>query len=151
MGLLRIQAKPKRKKATAKQIKDREALREAAKALKEKWANAPKFSERNHSPPQKIKVKPAEGPPKLTNPPGRERQVVPSLSTAGGSAEKKPDKVYTGTAMKGVATMHKSNSVPVFDDQHLVDIANMRRNDYTRDVKQEPNGGVGILPPSDQL
>lgn len=37
-------------------------------------------------------------------------------------------KIYTGTACKGVATMHKSNSVPVFTDQEAVDVAKMRRN-----------------------
>lgn len=33
---------------------------------------------------------------------------------------------YTGTAM-GLATMHKSNTVPVFDPQHAIEIARMRR------------------------
>lgn len=30
--------------------------------------------------------------------------------------------------MLGVATMHKSNSVPVFSKQDAIDIAKMRRN-----------------------
>ena len=41
---------------------------------------------------------------------------------------KQAPKTYTGTAMLGVATMHKSNSVPVFSKQDAIDIANMRRN-----------------------
>ena len=36
-------------------------------------------------------------------------------------------KVYTGTMVKGIATMHKSNAVPVFSDEQAVDISKMRR------------------------
>ena len=34
---------------------------------------------------------------------------------------------YTGEAMLGTATMHKSNGVPVFSQQDIVDINRMRR------------------------
>lgn len=34
---------------------------------------------------------------------------------------------YTGSLIKGIATMHKSNAVPVLDDEHIIDIAHMRR------------------------
>ena len=37
-------------------------------------------------------------------------------------------KEYTGTLVKGIATMHKSNAVPVINQQEATDIANMRRN-----------------------
>jgi hypothetical protein len=37
-------------------------------------------------------------------------------------------KEYTGTLIKGIATMHKSNAVPVIDQEQATDIANMRRN-----------------------
>ena len=36
-------------------------------------------------------------------------------------------KEYTGTLVKGIATMHKSNAVPVIDQEQATDIANMRR------------------------
>lgn len=36
-------------------------------------------------------------------------------------------KEYTGTAMIGVATLHKSNAVPVFQEQDAKDISSMRR------------------------
>ena len=36
-------------------------------------------------------------------------------------------KVYTGTAMLGVATMHKSNAVPVFSEDEAREISRMRR------------------------
>ena len=46
----------------------------------------------------------------------------------GGSATK-PVKgnVYTGTAMKGIGTLHKSNAVPIFSNEEAIDQANMRR------------------------
>ena len=37
-------------------------------------------------------------------------------------------KEYTGTLVKGIATMHKSNAVPIIDQEQATDIANMRRN-----------------------
>jgi hypothetical protein len=36
-------------------------------------------------------------------------------------------KVYTGTKVKGIGTMHKSNAVPIFSDEEAVEIAHMRR------------------------
>lgn len=36
-------------------------------------------------------------------------------------------KQYTGTLVKGISTMHKSNAVPVIDDQEIIDHARMRR------------------------
>lgn len=57
----------------------------------------------------------------------RETQKYQSLDTGIGTATKSAPKVYTGTAMKGIATMHKSNAVPVFTDEQAKDIASMRR------------------------
>ncbi len=37
-------------------------------------------------------------------------------------------KTYTGTLVKGLATMHKSNCVPIIDQEQATDIANMRRS-----------------------
>ena len=66
--------------------------------------------------------------PKLTVPPGRESPKIPSLSTFGGSCTKPIEgKVYTGTAMKGIGTLHKSNAVPIFSDEEARDQATMRR------------------------
>lgn len=39
----------------------------------------------------------------------------------------KPAPVYTGTKIKGIGTMHKSNAVPIFSDEEAHDIARMRR------------------------
>jgi len=51
----------------------------------------------------------------------------PSLPFTGGPCLKSPDKVYTGTMIKGIGTMHKSNAVPIFSNEEAEDIAKMRR------------------------
>lgn len=52
---------------------------------------------------------------------------IKSLDTGLGNAVLKPAKQYTGTKVKGIATMHKSNAVPVFSDEEAIDISKMRR------------------------
>ena len=52
---------------------------------------------------------------------------IDSVEFSGGSCTRKTDKVYTGTLIKGIAQTHKSNAVPVIDEQHMIDIARMRR------------------------
>lgn len=44
-----------------------------------------------------------------------------------GLATKAAPKVYTGTKMLGIATMHKSNMVPIFNEDAAIDVAKMRR------------------------
>jgi hypothetical protein len=64
---------------------------------------------------------------KLETPVGRTNtHHIPSRDT-GGTAPLASPKVYTGTKVKGIATMHKSNAVPVFSDEEAVDISRMRR------------------------
>jgi hypothetical protein len=62
----------------------------------------------------------------LNVPAERSTRHIPSRDT-GGNAVLAPAKVYTGTKVMGIATMHKSNAVPVFSDQEAIDISNMRR------------------------
>jgi hypothetical protein len=65
---------------------------------------------------------------KLTIPEGRNTtQHLKSVDTGAGNATLKAPKVYTGTMVKGIATMHKSNAVPVFSDEEAIDISKMRR------------------------
>jgi len=45
-----------------------------------------------------------------------------------GGTPKKESLKYTGTLIKGIATMHKSNAVPIINQQQAKDIANMRRS-----------------------
>jgi hypothetical protein len=63
---------------------------------------------------------------KLTTPAERSTRHIPSLSTPGHSTAT-VHKVYTGTKVKGIATMHKSNAVPVFSDEEAIEISRMRR------------------------
>ena len=60
----------------------------------------------------------------------RDTPDYPSVTTIpSADACAKPTRVlYTGTLVKGIATMHKSNAVPIINDQEATDIANMRRS-----------------------
>ena len=65
---------------------------------------------------------------KLSTPAGRTTTShIPSRDTGVGVAAALPTKVYTGTKMLGIGTMHKSNSVPIFSDDEAVEISRMRR------------------------
>ena len=74
--------------------------------------NAPKKSITNYMP---------------KTPPGRETAQIPSQDTGWVTCVKPKDNEYTGTKVKGIATLHKSNGVPVFTDQEAIDISKMRR------------------------
>jgi hypothetical protein len=64
---------------------------------------------------------------RLTIPEGLNTTAHIKSVDTGGNATLAPAKVYTGTMVKGIATMHKSNAVPVFSDEQAVDISRMRR------------------------
>ena len=59
--------------------------------------------------------------------PARSTRHIPSVVTSGHHSTAKVIKVYTGTKMLGIGTMHKSNSVPIFSDPEAVEISRMRR------------------------
>ena len=64
---------------------------------------------------------------KLSTPPGRTTsRDLPSRVTEGHSTAA-VHKVYTGDKVLGIATMHKSNAVPVFAQEEAVEISKMRR------------------------
>lgn len=64
---------------------------------------------------------------KLSAPVGRTTtNHIPSRVTEGGSTAP-VHKVYTGTKILGIGTMHKSNAVPIFSDEEAVEISRMRR------------------------
>lgn len=50
-----------------------------------------------------------------------------SRPESGGIAARKESQQYTGTYVKGIGTMHKSNAVPITNSEHMKDIAKMRR------------------------
>lgn len=63
---------------------------------------------------------------KLEIPEDRNTRHIPSVDT-GGNSTAPIHKVYTGTKIIGIGTMHKSNAVPIFSDDEAKDIARMRR------------------------
>lgn len=64
----------------------------------------------------------------LSTPVGRTNtHHIKSLGASTGIASLAPAKVYTGTKIKGIGTMHKSNAVPIFSDEQAVEISQMRR------------------------
>ena len=58
------------------------------------------------------------------------RRSVPEYpscpDTAGVAARVEPPR-YTGTLVKGIGTMHKSNAIPIIDEEQMKDLASMRR------------------------
>ncbi len=57
-----------------------------------------------------------------SNPAGSTNKILYVSSMA-----KKPEKVYTGTEIIGIAQMHKSNSIPIRGKKQATEVANMRR------------------------
>jgi hypothetical protein len=105
----------------AREWRDREA----------EWKKlAPKFSARNNSAKSSV-VEPKRTTPLVSSgpkiPPGRETPPIHSVDTGWVACVKPADKEYTGTKVKGIGTMHKSNAVPVFSDEEAVEISTMRR------------------------
>lgn len=68
---------------------------------------------------------------RLEVPADRSSKAYPSLldkhGIVNGTCAKPEPKVYTGDKLIGIATMHKSNMVPVFKMEDAEDIARMRR------------------------
>lgn len=113
----------RRKWASSEQKKSAESLKSQWEENQKKWAKlAPRFS-------SKPTVSKSDNSYSLSPkyPPGREPMNIPSLPDTIGVAARMPDKVYTGTAIKGIGTLHKSNAIPVFTDDEAVDLAHMRR------------------------
>jgi hypothetical protein len=92
------------------------------KALKKKWEVEAEDKRKSRA----MKAEPLTY--KLSAPAGRDTGPrIPSLNSGAGVATMAAPKVYTGTKVKGIATMHKSNAVPVFSDEEAVEISRMRR------------------------
>lgn len=54
------------------------------------------------------------------------REQYPSGDGIGTTYARK-ENVYTGTLIKGIATMHKSNAVPIINEEQAHEVARMRR------------------------
>ena len=129
MTTTRYSKRPHKKWASseAKQRAEREA-REWAELSQRLEDLAPNFAGRRYA----AQAMPRGAFQPLQNrsiyPPGREpQQHIPSRDSGVGVAAAPAAKVYTGTKIRGIGTMHKSNAVPIFSDEEAQDIARMRR------------------------
>lgn len=119
--------------STTGKKKGKQKFRSAAEAqkareLKDSWDSLQKkWSVESKSKISKIPASTeAWAPPKPFHR-GVNEPKIPSLPFSGAPCTKTESKVYTGTMVKGIATMHKSNAVPVFNDEQAVEISSMRR------------------------
>ena len=113
--------KGKKKFASAEHAKKARDLDDSWKELQKKWGIEAE---------EKKRARAMSAPSlsySLAIPEGRNTTAHIKSVNTGGNATLKAPKVYTGTKVKGIATMHKSNAVPIFSDEEAVDIAHMRR------------------------
>ncbi len=106
----------------AEEAKKARELDEAWKQLQKKWAVEAEDKKRKRA----LEAEPLSY--TLSAPPGRgNTRHIPSQGQSTGVAALRPAPVYTGTKIKGIGTMHKSNAVPIFSDEEAIAISNMRR------------------------
>lgn len=114
--------KGKVKFASAEHKRKAEQLDKDWKELQKRWGVELEEKKRKRA----MTAEPLSGNYSLNIPPGRSTAHLKSVDTGGNATLKAPN-VYTGTKVKGIATMHKSNAVPVFSDEEAIDISKMRR------------------------
>ena len=111
-------SKTKKKFRNAAEAKQARELESSWAELQKKWGVENKTN--------RSKVSPLSY--KLTTPVGRSNtHHIPSRDTGFVPCVKAPPKVYTGDKMIGISQMAKSNAVPVFNTDHITEIARMRR------------------------
>ena len=115
--------KGKKKFASAEHARKARELDESWKDLQKKWAVEAEDKKRTRA----MSAPSLSSTYSLKIPEGRNTTAHIKSVDTGGNAVLKPSPVYTGTMVKGIATMHKSNAVPVFSDEQAVDISKMRR------------------------
>ena len=115
--------KGKKKFASAEHARKARQLEENWKELQKRWGIEAEEKKRTRA----LSAPSLSTSYSLKIPEGRNTTAHIKSVDTGGNATLKPAKVYTGTKVKGIATMHKSNAVPVFSDEEAVDIARMRR------------------------
>lgn len=113
--------KGKRKFASAEAKRKSEQLDKEWMELQKKWGVA-SSSKKKSAEVQPLKLA-------RVSYRGSDQPKIPSLNNGvdSATAAKATTKVYTGTKMIGIGTLHKSNSVPIFSSEEATDIAKMRR------------------------
>ena len=113
--------KGKRKFRNADEARKARELEESWKELQKKWGVEAEDKKRKRA----MSAETYKG---SNAPYRRETPYIPSKgSTNMAPATKQEPQKYTGTLIKGIATMHKSNAVPIINDEQAVEIAKMRR------------------------
>jgi hypothetical protein len=115
--------KGKKKFASAEHARKARELDDSWNELQKKWGIEAEAKKRKRA----MSAPSLSGHYSLKIPEGRNTTAHLKSVDTGGNATLKAPKVYTGTMVKGIATMHKSNAVPVFSDEQAVDISKMRR------------------------
>jgi len=115
--------KGKKKFASADHARKARELDESWKELQKRWAVEIEDKKRTRA----LSAPSLSSTYSLKIPDGRNTTAHIKSVDTGGNAVLKPSPVYTGTMVKGIATMHKSNAVPVFSDEEAIDISKMRR------------------------
>ena len=116
--------KGKKKFASAEHARKARELDESWKEIQKKWA----VEAENKKKSRALSAPPLKDSYSLSIPEGRNTTAhIKSVDTGLGNDVLKPSPVYTGTKVRGNATMHKSNAEPVFSDEEAQDISKMRR------------------------
>lgn len=110
--------KGKKKWASAEQKRNAEILAQQWEDLKKR-----------HSSPSTVKNKPDYAAAPKTTIYRDQSSIRPASlnSWVTGAVNTKESPKYTGNKILGIGTMHKSNAVPIFNEQEAVDISRMRR------------------------
>lgn len=103
-----------------KMTKKQQELQKEWDALQAKWASAPKFGRAATAKLREVNTSKPVDP--------KSKQSIPSLgSWVTGPVSSPTARQYTGDKMIGISQMAKSNAVPVFTTEHILEITRMRR------------------------
>lgn len=111
--------KGKKKFASAEHARKAREQEESWAQLQAKWG-----VEKNKAPAKRESLSSSYS---LSIPAGRDTTSHIKSVNTGGNAVLKPSPVYTGNKILGISQMAKSNAVPVFNSDHIIEIARMRR------------------------
>ncbi len=100
-----------------KLTKKQQSLENDWNSILNKWGTVPKFD----------RTKSVRMAAKTSQTNQAQVDKIPSKVTPGGSTANKDSVRYTGTLIVGIATMHKSNAVPILNQQEAIEVSSMRR------------------------
>lgn len=114
--------KGKQKFASSEQKQKLQLLQQDWERKQQEWLKMsnPALVNKKSTPSRKL--------PNLSVPANRSTKHIPSIDTGiKGAVNIKQPMQYTGDKIIGIGTMHKSNAVPIFNDEAAKDISKMRR------------------------